>query len=347
MRIAHVVWGMKTGGVETMLVNIINEQVKTERVRLFIVNDFIDDFVVEKISHKCTIVRINRKPKHKDRLKILKLNLLLVWFWPDIVHIHSRKISKAIARPWRIVRTIHGLSNITDEYPRMKALYAISNSVANYAIKQGFHSTIIPNGIKVADMKTREKNRQGQIVHIVQVSRLYTKVKGQDILLNALNILINQNISNFKLHLIGSGPSEQELKKKTTELGMNDYVCFEGVRPQEYIYQHLCEYDLFVQPSRQEGFGLTVAEAMAAKLPVLVSNIQGPMEVIGYGKYGMTFKSGNAEDLADKLKSILEGGYDYSLIEEAYQHVCKEYNVETTSQRYLQEYQKVINKEKI
>ena len=41
MRIAHVVWGMKTGGVETMLVNIINEQVKTEVVHLFVINDAI------------------------------------------------------------------------------------------------------------------------------------------------------------------------------------------------------------------------------------------------------------------------------------------------------------------
>ena len=53
MKIAHVVWGMKTGGVETMLVNIINEQVKKEEVRLFIINDFIDEFIVKKISPLC------------------------------------------------------------------------------------------------------------------------------------------------------------------------------------------------------------------------------------------------------------------------------------------------------
>jgi glycosyltransferase involved in cell wall biosynthesis len=81
---------------------------------------------------------------------------------------------------------------------------------------------------------------------------------------------------------------------------------------------------------------------MAAKLPVIVSDIQGPMEVIGYGKYGMSFKSGDANDLAEKLKTVLQGGYDYSLIEKAYQHVCEEYDVSTTAKRYLEEYRRVI-----
>ena len=52
IRIAHVVWGMETGGVETMLVNIINEQVRTEKVALFIINDFVEETIINKISSK-------------------------------------------------------------------------------------------------------------------------------------------------------------------------------------------------------------------------------------------------------------------------------------------------------
>lgn len=347
MRIAHVVWGMKTGGIETMLVNIINEQVKTEQVRLFIVNDFIDEFVVEKISPKCKVVRINRRPKKKDYLKILKLNLMLLAFRPNIIHIHSRRISKILFGKWKMVRTIHNSNNVSYEYPKMKALYAISDIVRDVTIKQGFPNVkTIYNGISTSNFRTREEDFPSDgIYKIVQVSRLRTRHKGQDILLNALSILHSQGIKNFVLYLIGEGESEQELRQMTISLGLTNYVNFEGVKTQEHLYQHLCDYDVFVQPSRYEGFGLTVAEAMAAKLPVIVSDIQGPMEVIGNGKYGMSFKSEDANDLAEKLETVLEGGYDYSLIDKAYKHVCENYDVATTARRYLDEYRKLLKPE--
>ena len=342
MKIAHVVWGMKTGGVETMLVNIINEQVKTEEVRLFIINDFIDEFLIEKISPKCHILRLNREPGDKNPLKVLRLNY---WIWkyrPDIIHVHSYRVSKLIIGNWNIVRTIHGMNNIPEEYPRMKALYSISNIVRDFTNKQGFESSVILNGIKVSEMKHKASTDAiPGTYRLVQVSRLYVKDKGQDILLMALNQLVKQGIINFQMHFIGSGSSEDLLKQMTEEFGIEKYIVFEGLKSQEYLYQHLNEYDAFIQPSRCEGFGLTVAEAMAAKLPVLVSNIEGPMEVIGYGKYGISFESENVDDLAEKLKIILQGGYDYSLIEKAYQHVCEEYDVTATARKYIEEYKKL------
>lgn len=346
MRIAHVVWGMKTGGVETMLVNIINEQVKTEEVRLFIINDFIDEFIVEKILPQCQILRLNRKPSNKNPLKILKLNYWICMFRPDIIHVHSSRVSKLIFGNWNIVRTIHNTGNIPEEYPRMKALFAISDVVKEQAFQQGFPNTkTIYNGILTAKVKTRAIERpKDNCYKLVQVSRLDVDQKGQDILIAALGKIVNTfNINNFSLHLIGTGGSEPMLREMVDRLGLESYVTFEGLKDQDFIYNHLCDYDLFVQPSRYEGFGITVAEAMAAKLPVLVSDIEGPMEIIGHGKYGMSFKSKDVDDLAEKLSIILKGGYDYSLIEKAYKHVCEEFEVSTTAQQYVESYYNLLN----
>ena len=65
-------------------------------------------------------------------------------------------------------------------------------------------------------------------------------------------------------------------------------------------------YDLLVQPSRYEGFGLTVVEGMAAGVPVLVSDIEGPMEVIDKGRHGFAFRSEDFHDCGDRMMEIME-----------------------------------------
>ena len=344
MRIAHVVWGMETGGVETMLVNIINEQVKTDKIALFIVNDFVNNSIVSGISSKCTIRRINRKPHSRDIWKPIFLNIQLLLFRPDIVHIHSGKISKLFKFKWKIVRTIHGFYNDPEDYSSMAALYAISDAVRDYTIKQGYPNvTTIPNGIDVKAIKSKKKYSHKEVIEIVQVGRLWTKAKGQDVLLYALaELKNNRNIGCFRMHFIGIGPSEKELKKLTTDLKLDDNVVFEGQKSQNYIYDNLCNFDLFIQPSKHDGFGLTVAEAMAARLPIIVSDFPGPYEVIDKGRCGMAFHNGDVNDLANKIESFILGNYDYRIVDEAHKRVCDLYDVSVTAKRYLEEYKKLL-----
>ena len=344
MKIAHVVWGMKTGGIETMLVNIINEHVKTEDVYLYIVNDFIDEDIVANISPKCTIYRLKRRPGSKNPISILRLNLWLMCHNPDIIHVHSNGLSKLILFKNNIVRTIHDINNMTGEYSRMKALYAISNAVKEFTINQGFPDVIeVNNGIRVEDVrKKHDQKPQDGIYKLVQLGRMYTPHKGQDLLVRTLTILLKNGVKNFKMHFIGDGSSMEDVKELSEELGLSDYIVFEGHKTPNEVYRKLCEYDLFVQPSRTEGFGLTVAEALAAKLPVLVSNLPGPMEIIDNGLLGMSFETENIEDLATKLEIILNGGYDYSLVEKAYKRVVELYDVSVTAKKYIDEYKKII-----
>ena len=347
MKIAHVVWGMKMGGVETMLVNIINEQVKHDEVRLFIINDFVNDELLNKIGSICVIKKLNRRPQSKNLFDMIKLNWWIYCYRPDIIHLHSFQVSKLIFGKWNMVRTIHNTRNRPDEYPRMKDLYAISDAVAQYTINQGFPNVkTICNGIKADAFKKKITFKHAEETYrIVQISRLNIKQKGQHILIKALDILVNKyHVKSFTMHFIGEGSSKDMLQNMVSEAGLTPFVHFEGLKSQDYLYEHLCDYDLFIQPSLFEGFGLTVAEAIAAKVPVLVSDIEGPMEIIGNGKYGMHFKKGNVEDLAEKLNVVLRGGYDYSLVDKAYMHVCQEYDVSRTAQRYTQEYKNVLKK---
>ena len=132
-----------------------------------------------------------------------------------------------------------------------------------------------------------------------------------------------------------------ELRVK--KLHAESVVSFLGVKPQPYIAEHLADYDLFVQPSRWEGFGLTVAEAMAAKVPVLVSEGQGSAEVTCGNKFGWTFENGNSNDLAEKIKYLYDN-YDEAMdkANSALNYVQNTYDVSVTARKYLDNYTKCL-----
>lgn len=96
---------------------------------------------------------------------------------------------------------------------------------------------------------------------------------------------------------------------------------------------------MFVQASRWEGFGLTVAEAMSANVPVLVSSGQGPAEVTCGSKFGWIFENGNAEDLATQIDYI-RNHYNEALnkAKAALSYVRNTYDVSATAKKYLESY---------
>ncbi|MBK9737018.1 MAG: glycosyltransferase family 4 protein [Saprospiraceae bacterium] len=154
--------------------------------------------------------------------------------------------------------------------------------------------------VKVDDILLKNNNNSTTF-KIVQVGRLEHEIKGQHILINALNILINKySVRNIHLDFIGEGSSLKYLMKLTDKLSVTKYVSFLGLCDREYIYTHLRDYNVLVQPSLFEGFGLTVVEALAAGIEVLVSDVDGPLEIIEKTGYGYIFKSGNAEDCGSK-----------------------------------------------
>lgn len=344
MRITHIVWSLLTGGIETMLVNIINEQVKSEEVELVIVNNLYYDPLLNKLSPLCKVRFCKRIPGSKNPWPIIKLNYWLRRFSPDVVHLHSYRASYLIKGRYNMVRTIHSTRNYSTEYPRMKALFSISESVRQETLKQGFESIVVENGVPAGLFKRKTScEDKADCYHLVQVSRLDISSKGQDLLIQAINELVNKRkVINLHMHFIGEGDSRALLENMVSDFNLDGYITFEGVKTQDFLYEHLCDYDCFVQPSRYEGFGLTVAEAMAAGLPVLVSDIEGPMEIIDNGRVGMAFKTEDTSDLADKLEIIIGGGYDYSMIDKAIERVQQKYDVSVTAQKYINEYRRIL-----
>lgn len=347
MRIAHILWSMGTGGTENMVVDIASVQAESHEVCIFVINDWVEEYMLKKLNPKCKVELFGRKPGSKNPLPIIKLNWKLLRFSPNIIHLHSTRSVNCIKVCNNVfkIRTIHGLGNDPKDFGSCCKLIAISQAVADFTKKQGYDSIVIPNGIRVrAICNDFGKELRKKPYHFIQVSRLEIATKAQDVLIKAIAKLKADGIDNFVMHLVGDGDDFPVLQKLCEEQGVNDTVKFEGRWNQQKIYASLCQYDLFIQSSRDEGFGLTIAEAMAAKVPVLVSNIPGPMEVIDKGRLGMSFENENPTDCAEKIKWFLLNGRNEAQVEEAYQYVKSHYDVSVTAQKYLDVYDSILNK---
>ena len=337
MNIVHIVWGLGIGGVESMLVDIANYQVKTNIVSIIIINDIINPTLSSKLDSKIKLFQCHRRVGSKNPIPIIQLNLNLLRIKPDLIHVHMEGIINYIWFKFnaKIVRTIHNIASSGKDFPKFNKLFAISKAVQNRTLQQGFKSKVIYNGIHFNCIKTHFHQRT-PIFHIVNVGRLEDD-KGQRILIEAAKLLKEQNNIDFTIDLIGGGKNESALKDLAKSYNLDNIIHFLGFQSRTFVYENLCNYDLYVQPSIFEGFGLTIAEAIAAKVPVLTSDLEGPIEVIANGKYGKSFKCGDANDLAKMIYKFYNGEITIDT-NAAWDFAYENFNIDTTAQKYLDEY---------
>jgi glycosyltransferase involved in cell wall biosynthesis len=128
--------------------------------------------------------------------------------------------------------------------------------------------------------------------------------KGVDVILQALPLLPRDVV----LLVIGAGPRLPSLLGQARRLRVADRVRFCPRVSDEDLPKFLSLANVFVLPSqnRLEGFGLVVAEAMAAGLPVVIADMPGVREVIEPGREGLLVEPLLAQDLATKVSSLLD-----------------------------------------
>lgn len=175
---------------------------------------------------------------------------------------------------------------------------SVNSFIAYYDFISKFYNVIDIEEIK-------RKSEQDEIIpfkesfNIVTVGRL-TEQKGYDIAIKAASILKKRKI-NFAWYAIGGGRDEKKLKKLVEKYCLENQFVFLGRKKNPYPYMKHC--DLYVQPSRHEGYVITLVEARALCLPILSSDIPSAREQIQDGINGYVAEL-SAEDLADKIEYL-------------------------------------------
>ncbi|MBQ9117917.1 MAG: glycosyltransferase family 4 protein [Clostridia bacterium] len=131
-----------------------------------------------------------------------------------------------------------------------------------------------------------------------------TKDKGIDELLSAYKKL-QESGQNTYLLLVGREEATEELNQENYDWSkVCDRVIYTG--PTTEVEKYLAASDCYLLPSYREGFGLGTVEAEAMGVPVIVTDIPGPIDAMLPGETGLTVPKGDAEALYQAMKEIPE-----------------------------------------
>ncbi|AND41924.1 glycosyltransferase [Cytobacillus oceanisediminis] len=120
-------------------------------------------------------------------------------------------------------------------------------------------------------------------LRILTVGRLSTE-KGQDVAIKVLSRLITHGFK-VKWYCLGEGSSREAYENLIEEYNLKDHFILLGADPNPYPYIKHC--DIYVQPSRHEGYCITLAEARFLKKPIVTTDFVGATEQIRDGKTGL------------------------------------------------------------
>lgn len=211
---------------------------------------------------------------------------------------------------WQKLKFLKKISSrFIDEY------ISVSNFTKNNFLKHNpflkykkFH--ILPTYVNIPDkIDSHEKLPRGKI--ILSVSRLAKSEKDKGIA-NVIKAMpdILREIPNVFYIVIGDGDNRKNFEKLAEELNVKDRVIFKGFLPEEKLNFYYKNCDLFILPSKKEGFGIVFLEALSFGKPVIAGNKDGSKEALLNGELGILIDPDNIEEIKCKIMRVLKREVD-------------------------------------
>lgn len=237
-------------------------------------------------------------------------------FAPDLLHVFSCTL---LNRARRLIRTLQIPVAVTVNRFECEGVHtlarhpdigiialsdAIRTHLANHAQLARERIAVIPSGIDLNQVHKR--NLQSTIIrsscHVVGTYGTFVERKGQRTFIQAAATLIRGGM-NVEFLLMGQGPDKGTLRNLGKELGISSRLTFTPSTATDL--DSLCNIDLFVEPSLQEGFGLSVLQAMATGLPVIACGVGGIYSLVEDRLTGILVPAGDADALAGAMRELL------------------------------------------
>lgn len=284
-------------------------------------------------KHKIDLVHINAITSGFQSIVPKKMNIPLVWHIREFLEedLESTFVSQEYAD--KLFNNATCFISISD------------------AIKKKYERRIkkpivtIYDGIEVEKFYFEKEIVVSKFPKIIIVGRII-KGKGQDILIRSIKSLIDAGIRVY-CDMYGSVDDIDylnEIEEYIAKNKLGEYVKYQGFC--DNIENKIREYDIMAVCSKKEGFGLATVQGMLSGLIVVAPNTGANKELIEDGKTGLHFsyKKGS-EDLANKLKFIIENQEKSREIAKAGQKFAKTLDIENSVDRIKKLYDFILKKE--
>lgn len=275
---------MNTRGEEVYLLNLKNKDILKLKNEIIFLKKQInaDVIVVHHPSPLIWLATILLKIQLKNKIKLL-------------VYAHNNFSQITCGKNWKkliykfLLKKCDGIISIS-QFVKKSILKEVNISEEKIRV--------IYNGISVNEYKaSMAKNQQ---LNIVFVGRLIRE-KGVHILIDSIAKLREE--CNVHLVIVGDGQCRKELENQAKELKLCDIITFTGAL--KNVQRYFSSADIFVHPAIwEEGFGITIIEAMASGLICVTFNKGAIPEIITDGKDGFIVNETSSEALYEKLKQI-------------------------------------------
>lgn len=323
--VMQVIYSLRIGGSEKLALDI-SSNVDPVRFRPSVCaldedGDLAQELEAEKIEH-CVL---HRKGIEFDILR--RLYRLFKKNRVKVVHTHhfTQLFYAALPARWagaRIIHTEHEFfSYLENGFTRAMIrpllrlcdrMTVVGPEVADYFVRTiGIPEKrvmIVPNGVDIAAFDCDREAARAELglsphdVVIGTVGRLEPE-KDQATLLEAFRQVKGGN-RPIRLLIVGDGRMAGELKSQAERIGVSDRTLFLGYRRD--IPKLLAAMDVFVLSSIREGLPISLIEAMAARRPVVASDIGSIKDLVQDGRNGVLVPSGDAVSFGKVLQRLIE-----------------------------------------
>lgn len=278
-----------------------------------------NQYIAFEGNRKCFVVKSLLRGLQSDVVILSHINLISIGY---IIKIFSpktkvyliahgieiwRKLPKAKLKALDRLDKIIAVSEFTSD--RIKSEHKISADkiqVLNNCLDPFYY---FPNDFSKPKSLLKRYNLTNDHTILMSLSRLSSseKYKGYDNVIKILPQLIKKN-PNIVFLLAGKADEEEQtrLEKLIGQYKISDHIKLIGFVDEAEISDHFLLSDLFVMPSKKEGFGIVFIEAMASGLKVIAGNKDGSVDALNNGKLGKLVDPDNLSEIEIALSELIE-----------------------------------------